>query len=329
MIPTSRQSELSLILAALLCLAQTVATQTLPGDCGKVPQAKHDRISGGFYPADGAVPSYVSVLSVKRFKNGTEEIISCGGVILSERLIMTAAHCVTRSIVKTAVYLRPTKSYDELRTKDEGMNVSLTCLPKHYLRLAPSKIDLAVLRLDRPINFDKYTQPACLPSQPLAENLSAYNIGLGLTESGQQAIKLKALRTRRIKCSAMLAHETALCTMYENPKVPGMSCKGKFMAEKRENLAADAEAAFFFSFKMIQKLIVLLFPMHRFARGFNSLGDSGGPLIGYSQGKQTVFGVSSLSSENCTTTNLNSSGLYIDMYAARDLVQQLLYECSE
>lgn len=203
----------------------------LPKDCGRVP-AKRDRIAGGYFADDGAFPSYVRLVFEMRNRTDVKGSLTglCGAIIISERLILTAAHCIRerRGDYRILVDLVSSRPGNSTNSRFEHM-ANTVCMPKHWLEVVPVKIDLAVVQLNRPLTFDKYTQPACLPDSRVDEQTQLFNVGMGSTANETISTNLKALRSKRAKCGRFHDQPTYICTQPSDAKVPGSACQGELV----------------------------------------------------------------------------------------------------
>ncbi|KAH8236844.1 hypothetical protein KR026_012584 [Drosophila bipectinata] len=102
----------------------------------------------------------------------------CGGCIVDEYHVLTAAHCVygynpsyLRVATGTVEYQKP----DALYTVEEHWIHCNYNSPSYYN-------DIALIRLNEPIVFNEYTQPAKLPTEPLANGTTLLLTGWGSTE---------------------------------------------------------------------------------------------------------------------------------------------------
>jgi secreted trypsin-like serine protease len=114
------------------------------------------------------------LLSVK-FPSGR---ITCGGVIINHRQILTAAHCLVEHDVKSGpdditVYVGSNK-------EKEGEEYAVNNVAIHPDYEAEVYInDIALLSLEKSLKFTESIGPACLPRKSVREY-----IGQGLTVSG-------------------------------------------------------------------------------------------------------------------------------------------------
>uniref|UniRef100_A0A3B5AZ92 coagulation factor Xa n=1 Tax=Stegastes partitus TaxID=144197 RepID=A0A3B5AZ92_9TELE len=113
----------------------------------------------------------------------------CGGTILNEYIILTAAHCMNQS---RYIYVK-LGEFDTL--EDHGNEVAHTVetIVTHN-RYQPNTYhnDIALIKLATPIKFSRYILPACLPEQDFAEKVlmrqpDGMVSGFGRLGEGRQA----------------------------------------------------------------------------------------------------------------------------------------------
>ncbi|CAL1278303.1 unnamed protein product [Larinioides sclopetarius] len=159
----------------------------LPDDCGSSIFA-HNRVIGGQKSEKGSWPWMAVILRVKR--NGSKRY-DCGGVLVTARHVITAAHCVVKQ--NTNIPTDPKRlmvkvgAYDLSNENDpDAMDIGVDAVRIHeYYDLRTHTDDIAVLRLSQPVQFSNYTSPICLPYDSLRyEDLSGKSstvTGFGLT----------------------------------------------------------------------------------------------------------------------------------------------------
>ncbi|XP_067874706.1 serine protease hepsin [Heterodontus francisci] len=148
-------------------------------DCGR-RKLLGDRIVGGQHAMLGKWPWQVSL----RFEGSP----ICGGSIISEEWVVTAAHCFPERNRFLTLW---TMFTGVIRQSSAGMEASVDTVVYHAgykpfldLNAEDNSNDVAVLHLQKPLNFTDYIQPLCLPAigQPLVEGAVCSVTGWGNTE---------------------------------------------------------------------------------------------------------------------------------------------------
>lgn len=178
---------------------ETVAAYLLPqpGVCGT---NLADRILGGNKTALNAYPW--TVLLVVEPRTGGAESFGCGGSLISDRFVLTAAHCF-RELPDWAHVVR-------VRLGEWDLESELDCNDDNVWNAKPLDVgleshvvhedydsanlhyDIALIKLAKVVTFTEYISPVCLPltqelqNQPEAGKLFTV-IGWGTTERGQDS----------------------------------------------------------------------------------------------------------------------------------------------
>ncbi|XP_070211602.1 serine proteinase stubble-like isoform X2 [Littorina saxatilis] len=163
----------------------TTSEETVPV-CGVVRETPSARIVGGSVAKRGAYPWLVSLTINDRPPN-------CGGSIIDTLHVITNAYCLddlpdafhqdghTLDILAGA-YMETT--FDLLKHRQ---TVSVNAIYKHegYNRYSDRYVnEIAVLRLSRPLTFDSYVSPVCLPDANSTLPARCTVAGWGATATG-------------------------------------------------------------------------------------------------------------------------------------------------
>ncbi|XP_017082822.2 serine protease grass [Drosophila eugracilis] len=175
-------------------------------NCGNKGNPK---VSGGKTAKPGDFP-WVALL---KYKINDQRPFLCGGSLISERHILTAAHCIVDQPEVIAVRL----GEHDLDTEEDCHylgGINRVCLPPYEeygiekIHVHPNYVhgeisfDVAIIKLDRVVKEKSHIKPVCLPidrrSQELAYDQSFFVAGWGGTEKATVASKLQqALITRK------------------------------------------------------------------------------------------------------------------------------------
>lgn len=141
------------------------------GACGK-PQVQLSRVIAGDNAKRGAWPWQILML----FNNQPE----CGGSIIANKWIVTAAHCVYRR--ENQPYLFKVRVGEHDQNVKEGsevdMQVEKVLIHEQYNKGTRNN-DIALFKLTKPILFNQWVQPVCLPEADVQPGHECYITGWG------------------------------------------------------------------------------------------------------------------------------------------------------
>ncbi|KAM6155649.1 brain-specific serine protease 4-like [Rhynchocyon petersi] len=274
------------MLATLLLLASGDDSVAAPlpeaPACGK-PQ-RLDRIVGGDSSADAEWPWVVSIQ-----KDGTHH---CAGSLLTSRWVVTAAHCFKGHLDHLPHFTVLLGLWQLGNPGLRSQKVGIAWVQAHpvYSWKEGARADIALVRLEHPVQFSERILPICLPdhSVHLAPNTDCWIAGWGSIRDGvplpypQTLQKLKVPIIDSEVCSQLYWRGAGQGAITED-----MLCAGYLEGER------DA-----------------------------CLGDSGGPLMCQVEGTWLLAGIISWG-EGCAERN--RPGVYISLTAHRSWIQKIVH----
>uniref|UniRef100_A0A1I7YZ14 Peptidase S1 domain-containing protein n=1 Tax=Steinernema glaseri TaxID=37863 RepID=A0A1I7YZ14_9BILA len=152
----------------------------------------------------------------------------CGCALISDRYVLTAAHCIEN--------LPPSNFTVHLggHAMKSGNTYNVSNIVMHPFHGFSGRIayDIAVVKLDRKVDFDNETSPICLPKSHAPDYKVCTTVGWGrLSDKGKQASSLQEIHIPILptwKCyhrySLSMDHYSMFCAGFERGGVD--SCRG-------------------------------------------------------------------------------------------------------
>ncbi|XP_053311220.1 coagulation factor VII [Spea bombifrons] len=133
--------------------------------CGKIPilknKRKFGRIVGGEHCPKGECPWQAALFHGKTF--------ICGGTLVAPNWIVTAAHCVKSAIMKKLIVVLGEHKLSEAEGTEQERNISQIIVHENYIGKSSNyDNDIALLKMDHPVNYTDYVVSLCLPERRFA-----------------------------------------------------------------------------------------------------------------------------------------------------------------
>ncbi|KAM9846433.1 coagulation factor IX-like [Aulostomus maculatus] len=197
------------------------------------------RVVGGHEAKPGEIPWQVTLMSHSPSLQRAQPF--CGGSLLNEFWVMTAAHCLVKPRTTKQPYFVRVGEHDVENTEghEEDHEVAEEVdHPLYNFKKSPYNHDIALLRLAEPVKLSHYRRPICLGPKDFIENLlrdssSSLVSGWGLLSfRGVQPTKLQKLEVPYV--------ERTVCKQSSRDRVTRfMFCAG-FENEQKDSCQGDS-----------------------------------------------------------------------------------------
>ncbi|XP_040079476.1 chymotrypsinogen B-like [Ixodes scapularis] len=319
------------IFSTLLRISITGLTNsdTLEIDCGRRQQ--QDIVSERIVNGTKAHPDHWPWMVGLYTANDT---FYCGGVLISSQYVLTAAHCYKDKnttgflSVRLGSTNRTNFTVDCHRNADKSQNLELSdtavrheesedkvicvevdhvCIPVQGNNCTDFMVDLALLKLKRPVNFTKHIQPICLPTncEEPPSDVTISGVGWGRDYASHPIQVNNYDYTYSGEATDETTDDTGEYSYYDESSTE---------EETNETPASEEESAQYFEdpVTLMERNISLISNdkcAHQLARsvpnytlcstGGICFGDSGGPLIYQKEGRWFLTAINSARRDSC------------------------------
>jgi secreted trypsin-like serine protease len=229
--------------------------QTIKPHMNRLFRRRKGRIINGHSAVPNSWPWVVSVQFMNNKHNFTH---LCGGVLINENFVLTAAHCVHFLQSNQIAVLTQVHDLDDSHTESNVHSVRKIILHPEYDKKL--KNDIALLKLTDKVEFTTKTSPICLPShEEMVHKFTGIVIGWGGTKETSK-------RNSRLQQTFLkINNENTFCTTVRQFDNTTNYCAYDEATKGRSNIC---------------------------------FGDSGGPLMYLENDQWILYGISSFGVAN-------------------------------
>ncbi|XP_058799325.1 mite allergen Der p 3-like [Phymastichus coffea] len=161
----------------------------------------------------------------------------CGGIIVHEMFILTAAHCIAGKVIKDIRVVAGSRDLKSIKEYKNVRRIIQIFKNPNYNKPLPRDNDIALVKLDGPYKMDKCISKAKLVPEDyrIPDDLIVHIIGWGVTKSDIKAAcgslkKTKVIVLSHSQCTELYAGKvkvsnTVFCTTHNSKKNRG-ACYG-------------------------------------------------------------------------------------------------------
>uniref|UniRef100_A0A8D0HGB8 Coagulation factor IX n=1 Tax=Sphenodon punctatus TaxID=8508 RepID=A0A8D0HGB8_SPHPU len=186
------------------------------------------RVVGGEDSRRGEVPWQVHLLD-------SQGLGLCGGCIVSEKWVVTAAHCLEFGANLTVVAGEYSTEDDD--GKEQQRRVTNAILHPTYDARNKYYNDIALLELDSPLEFNNYITPICIADKEFTNNLLSHGEG---TVSGWGRLNFRGRTATILQVLKVQFIDRATCLRNSRFTIlPSMFCAGH-LTEAKDSCQGDS-----------------------------------------------------------------------------------------
>ncbi|CAF5178167.1 unnamed protein product [Rotaria magnacalcarata] len=211
---------------------------TIANTCGRqVITPSYQRIVGGTEAVAHSWPWIVSLQSRDHF---------CGGTLIDNRHVVTAAHCIDSTNFRVIAGLHQRTNINGPRSQILG--VQRVFVHEQYNKKTEAN-DIALVRLAQPAQFNDYVSAICLPGPDPQESQRVTVAGWGvLSENGNSASSLRQVTVNVMNNQAQQAYRSTFDVRQQiGAGIPNIGGKDSCQGDSGGPLMYDANNQWYLS----------------------------------------------------------------------------------